>query len=234
MKLTEGQKHLKELSEKPEYVLNAIPSKTIDHLCELKKGGFNPKVIYDIGSCVGHWYNIASLIFPEATIYCFEGNPEIEFIYKEKGIKNYHIGLLSNEDNKSVKYYFCDKHPGGNSYYREVGNTNSRKDFKEYKELTANKIDTICKLKNYPPPDFVKIDVQGAERDILEGGEILKNAEYMVIELQHTEYNKGAPKVNTTLPYIESLGYKCIKKRIVGGSFDDDYCFKKIKTGGDL
>jgi FkbM family methyltransferase len=220
------------LSKDPQILKTAIPSKTREHLISLKESGFNPKVIYDIGSCVGHYYNVVKEIWSDAEIYLFEANPECDIIYQNKGIKKkyYHIGLLSNEDNKKVKYYYCPQHPGGNSYYQEVGNRNSKEDFQNYIELTTSKLSTICKLKNIPPPDLIKIDVQGAEKDIIKGSEeIIKQTKYLIVEMQHMEYNKGAPRVNATKPYIEKLGFKCTHERINGGDFDDDYCFK-IKT----
>jgi FkbM family methyltransferase len=229
MELTDMQKQLKFLCEDMNVNMTAIPKKTIEHLISLKNKGFNPKVIYDIGSCVCHWYNVAKLIFPEADIYLFEGNEDVEMIYKNKGIpkKNYNIGLLSNEDGKEVNYYYSAKHPGGNSIYQEIGSQNGLEDFKNFKVMKTQKLSTICKNKNIPLPDLIKIDVQGSEKDIIKGAEeIIKHCTYLIVEMQHMEYNKGAPRVNATKPYIEKLGFKCTHERIVGGYFDDDYCFK--------
>jgi FkbM family methyltransferase len=224
------KKQLLYLSKDPQIIKTAIPSKTIEHLKSLKDNGFNPKVIYDIGACVGHWRDIVKSIWADAEVYLFEGNPECEIIYQNKGIKKkyYHIGLLSNEDNKKVNYYFCPKHPGGNSYYQEIGNIHSKEDFINYIELNTSKLSTVCKLKNIPPPDLIKIDVQGAEKDIIKGSEeIIKQTKYLIVEMQHCEYNKAAPRVTSTKPYIEKkLGFICTHERIVGGTFDDDYAFK--------
>lgn len=222
MEITDSIRHLKYLNEN----LRGIPDAHIRYLYELKTiYNFEPKVIYDIGSCVLHWYNIAHIIWPEAEIWCFEGNEECKVIYDEKGI-NYNIGLLSDEDNKEVKYYYCNEHPGGNSYYQEIGSINSKNDFINYKVKYTSKLDTVCENKKIPPPDLVKIDVQGAEMDVIKGGinNILKT-KHLIVEMQHTEYNKGAPKVDITKPFIESLGFKCIKEKITGSKYDDDYAF---------
>ncbi len=43
--------------------------------------------------------------------------------------------------------------------------------------------------------DLIKIDVQGSELEVIEGGkEIIKNANFLMIELSLQNYNKGAPK----------------------------------------
>lgn len=77
--------------------------------------------------------------------------------------------------------------------------------------MSTKRLDTVVKDRGFPPPDLVKIDVQGSERDVIEGGVgALSHAKHLVVEMQHEEYNKGAPTVVETLPFIESLGWKCV------------------------
>lgn len=76
-----------------------------------------------------------------------------------------------------------------------------------------------------------KIDVQGAELDIIKGGlSTIKNAKHMIVEMQHTDYNAGAPKVDVTLPFIESLGFKCVARRFAAAEVDADYGFVRVHT----
>jgi hypothetical protein len=50
----------------------------------------------------------------------------------------------------------------------------------------------------------------------------------LIVEMQHVDYNLGAPKVHETLPYIESLGFKCVAPRFCGNTnVDADYGFTK-------
>ena len=61
------------------------------------------------------------------------------------------------------------------------------------KNRKTSKLDTIIKERNYPLPDLIKIDTQGSELDILNGSsEALKNIKYLIVELQHIQYNKNA------------------------------------------
>jgi len=90
-------------------------------------------------------------------------------------------------------------------------------------------LDDVVKERGFPPPDFIKIDVQGCEVDILKGAtETLKTVKDLVVELQHSEYNKGAPQVQESLPFIESLGFKCVSPMFAYNGPDADYHFKKI------
>lgn len=219
--------HLTKLSKE-----NHLPKAHFDYLLNLKNNGFEPKVIYDIGSCVLHWTNEAKKIWPNAKYILFDAFSEVEFLYKEY---EYYLGVLSDDDNKIVKFYQNEYYPGGNSYYREIGCENG-KYFPEnkYIEKMTKKLDTIITEQGYPLPDLVKIDCQGSEIDIIKGGiNTLKNAKRMIIELQHTEYNLNAMKNDESLPLIEKiLDIKCCNPLFCSNGGDGDYGFineKKLR-----
>ena len=71
-----------------------------------------------------------------------------------------------------VPFFQNDIYPGGNSYYKEIGHPNSENLYNNSNCFLRNtyKLDTIVKNKNFPLPDLVKIDVQGCEKDIIQGG----------------------------------------------------------------
>jgi hypothetical protein len=60
------QNHLKSVSQ-----YDSIPVNHQKYLMELKQNGFEPKVIYDIGSCVLHWTQAARKLWPNATYIFF-------------------------------------------------------------------------------------------------------------------------------------------------------------------
>ena len=84
-------------------------------------------------------------------------------------------------------------------------------------------------LNNYPLPDLVKIDVQGCEKDVIMGGiNSIKNANELIVELQHIQYNENAPLANETIPFIENIGFKCVAPLFCNNGPDGDYGFTKI------
>ncbi len=203
--------------------LQLLPMNHIKYLVNLKNIGFEPKVIYDIGSNVLHWSSIAKIIWPDAEIILFEAYPLLEILY---GDYNYHIGCLSDSNNKIVKFYHNECNPGGNSYYKE--NSKYFTDNK-YIEMKTSTLDSVVKQKNFPLPDLVKIDVQGSEIDILRGGvDTIGNAKRLILELQSVEYNKGAKLATESLPIIESMGWKCEDPLFCNNGPDGDYGFVKI------
>jgi hypothetical protein len=181
----------------------------------------NINVIYDIGSCYGHWTDAATGVFPDARYILFDA-------WDKTPRKPDYTGVLGNEDGKVVKFYQNDKLPWGNSYYREIGTTGV---FPESsgRPKPVRTLDSIVSEMGWPTPDLVKIDVQGAERDVIEGAlKTFKDTRYLIVEMQHGDYNEGAPKYDVTGPWIESLGWECIEWRFSSSSsYDADYLFRR-------
>lgn len=213
---------IREFSEKLD-----VSSPHLSYLASLCKNGFQPRVIYDIGSSFLHWTNIAHILWPDAEIIAFDAWDKVEFLYKERGMR-YFSGVLSDVDDVTVKFYQNDYLPMGNSYYRELVNPDVFP-VDQYVTKKTKTLDSVVREYEFPLPDLVKIDVQGAEQDIIKGGlKTLANAKHMVVEMQSVQYNDGAPLVEETLPFIESLGWKCVAPLFCNNGPDGDYGFTRL------
>jgi FkbM family methyltransferase len=207
-----------------------------DHIDYLKTIQYTPSVAYDIGSSVLHWTKEAKKIWPNTRYINFEAVEQVDEFYKEMKVE-YAIGVFSDENNNEVTFYCNPICLGGNSYYKENEKYSSAakeiysKEFEESRHTTT--IDSTVNIFNFPLPDLVKIDVQGAELDILKGmTNTLKSVKHLIIELQHVEYNIGAKQANESIPFIESLGFKLVPtntgdKYFCGNGPDADYHFIK-------
>lgn len=194
-----------------------------DHVEYLKNMNISPKVIYDIGACVMHWTKEAEKIWPDAKIVMFDAMDHAKFLYKESKHDFYCGGPLGNETRK-VKFYENAMDPAGNSVYKE-----DTPFFTEEHavEKTMETLDRVVEAMEFPKPDLVKIDVQGAELLVLAGGkEALSQCQDIIIEMQHEEYNLGAPKVAEVTEYLNSMGFKLVSKVHIG-QVDGDYHFTR-------
>lgn len=202
--------------------LNQISNKVIhDHDFNIFKF-FKKKnpVIIDIGANRGQ--SIASFytIFPNAKIHSFEANPYFFPILEEIGNKNnlltiYKHGLGTT--NGVLKFYVPKI---GNTYYLEEATIHFEMFDKPWvkqifieremefgNKLTFDIIDVEIKRLDdmaIVNPDIIKIDVVGAELDVLIGAEhILKNSKPILI-LQNNDW------VNVT-EYLKNLEYNCYR-----------------------
>jgi FkbM family methyltransferase len=222
--MNEIQNNLKNLSNMP-----VMPNSHILYLKKIKEEyNFEPKVIYDIGSCVLHWTKESLKIWPDSTYYLFEGMDSVGFLYDEIGFE-YHLGVLSDVDNKELTFYQSDVSPGGNSYYKENSWATELYYGKNSERIVKTiTVDTVVKNKKFKSPDLIKIDVQGCEVDILKGmKETLKTCEHLIVELQHSQYNVGAPLNVESISFIESLGFELVTGLFTNNGPDGDYHFMK-------
>jgi len=205
-----------------------IPAQHIDYLYKMERFyNIKPNVIYDIGSAVLHWTKNAKKVWKDTKIIAFEAVREVEDFYKEFDIE-YEIGVFSDTDNKEIIFY---EHPtclGGNSYYKENSKFSAAAEKlynTEHQTLrTTNTIDAVVAKRRFPLPDLIKIDVQGAELDILNGmKDTIKHVKHIIVELQHVEYNVGACLVTDSIPFIESLGFQLVQPATVSPNIQENY-----------
>lgn len=184
--------------------------RALKYLKQHKK--FNPKCILDIGAYHGDWTKMISTVFPEANIIMFDANRTnndiLEKLTNDK-IK-YHNACLSDIE-KIVEFYSksIDSDNSGASYYKEIFG-NYRNDVITTKIQTQT-LDTFVSEHN--DIDFIKLDTQGSELDILEGAKnTLKNnnVKYILLELIVFDMNCNSPTFEDRIIYMKKIGYRLI------------------------
>lgn len=57
--------------------------------------------------------------------------------------------------------------------------------------------------------DLIKIDIQGSEIDIINGGkQLFQNAKFVILETSLIEWNKNSPNEKQVLEYMNNLGFE--------------------------
>ena len=199
------------------------PKNHVDYLHGMMLKGVEPKVIYDIGACVMHWTKEAKKIWPDSKIIMFDAMNHAEFLYKESGLDYYCDGPVG-DFTRWVKYYENPMDPAGNSVFKEDTQFFTEEHAVDKK---MRSLDDIVHHNVWPKPDLVKIDVQGAELLILVGGqETLSECQDIIIEMQHQEYNLGAPQKDVVIEYLNEMGFELVSQIHIG-NVDGDYHFRR-------
>lgn len=199
----------------------------IERLNHWKKNhNFHPKKILDVGACIGHFYDIAKSIWPESEIVMIEANPNCENEIKNKNSR-YYITALSDKIGQRCFYQNNKTISSGESFYKE--NTIYYND--ELLQVHTVNTDTLDSLFKDEIFDFIKIDTQGSEIDILKGGQFLvEKANHILLEVSVTEYNIGAPLIKDVLDYMHSIDFimvdiwNCAYANRGKGQHFDDLC----------
>ena len=166
----------------------------------------NPKRFLDIGAHTGEFTQNVLRLAPECQVVMVEANPNCE-PYLQKLNHGYDILALSNKQGKAELFVEKANMLGtGASLYKE--NTEWYADGKFDK--VEVELDTLDNKKyfGYEVIDLIKLDVQGAELDILEGGrKTITRSKYVLIETSLVVYNHGAPMVDAIVPKMKEYGF---------------------------
>jgi FkbM family methyltransferase len=169
------------------------------------KDFFYPNTILDIGANIGQFHMLCKNYFPESYIFSIEASNECENELK-KITDNYFIGLLS-KDNIEYDYYSLKKFPTntGNSIYRELTHFYTDDEIEIIKKKGI-KLDDL--FEEHSEFDFIKIDTQGSELDIIDGGKnICSKAKGILLEVSITQYNQNAPLYNEVIEYMNEFNF---------------------------
>ncbi|MEL7214497.1 MAG: FkbM family methyltransferase [Pseudomonadota bacterium] len=175
------------------------------HLPDILKGltaaGVSIGTVYDIGAHKGEWTRKLLKTLPQAKSFMFEAN-ESNRPHLEKRGQWFRIGVLSDT---SRDVAFFSEGGTGDSYFVE---TSGHYQNVEPETRRAEPLDKIMRDEGLPPPDFIKLDTQGSELDILAGAsDALNTARIVLMECPITCYNKGAPTLAEYVSTMSSKGY---------------------------
>jgi FkbM family methyltransferase len=188
------------------------PSPVFTHeqaLLRLKAMGVAPRVIYDIGAFHGGWTHSARKVFSAADYFLFEANPDNALKLKETGEK-FFMAALSAQDGAAGEFYLPKNATAtGASLYREKTH-HYEGDNVRVIPVTTRRLDALAAEHKLPAPDLIKLDVQGAELDVLAGaGALLSGTNAIIAELSFLSYNEAAPLIAAVNSSIDRLGFKC-------------------------
>ncbi len=173
-----------------------------DHLTSK---GFQPDVILDVGVATGtpDLYDA----FPHAYLMLVEAlgvfEPDLNAILSKR--QGSYVVAAAGSTVGEVMFNQHSYRLDGSSLYKE-----SMGEVADGIQVTVNQIrlDDLVRERELTGGFLIKVDVQGAELDVLGGAEeVLKNTEVVVLEVSLFEFMKGAPQFAAVVAFMSDRGY---------------------------
>lgn len=159
---------------------------------ELKKHLPPKAIIFDVGANSGDYTRELQRAFPGATIHAFEPNPTIFESLKQTGAVAHCIALGSQPESLDLYNYeegtgdgggHASLHQGVFSIVHGVDNVQSVK-------VQVTTLDLFCETHNIERIDYLKIDTEGHELDVLKGASrLLESGGIKAIQFEFNSMN---------------------------------------------
>ena len=192
-----------------DYILGSYEDpKTVRTFCTwLRPDG----IFYDIGGNVGYYALMANRFIDTGKIYSFEPLPFLRSIFEQhielnkRHVQHSNINILPfaiSDHEKEVSFSNDINQRDGNTYITSSENFTRAKDSITVK---CYSIDELLQ-QGYAAPDIIKIDVEGAELDVLNGAiNTLKQYKPYILLATHDCHLPGVK--DQCLHILQSLGY---------------------------
>lgn len=173
-------------------------------LQNLKKAGYIPSAAIDGGAYEGQWTLDFLEVFPDTQIMMIEAQPGKETVLTktaaDKPYIKYAIQLLSSADDKELLFYENDTashvHEGEGSH-------------DNVKRAIAKTLDTVLKQNDFPAADFLKLDVQGHELEVLKGApNTLRSAQFCMLEVTVLSIGGYSPLLIEAIKFMDDNNFQ--------------------------
>ena len=168
----------------------------------LAQKGFRPAAIIDVGAYEGGWTRITQNVFPGTPGLMVEAQqgkvPHLERVKADFPTVDFVTALLGGTAGREVTFYEMET---GSSFFPEQSDVRRRET-----RLELRTLDEVVEQKLAPKaPTFLKIDVQGAELEVLAGAQrTLDICEVVQLEVAMLPFNQGAPTMLDVISYMEA------------------------------
>ena len=170
----------------------------------LRARSYTPSTMLDVGAHVGTFTQQFLAAFPACRPTLIEPNP---FCQEALGKLGFEMHGVAASDAAGQAELFLTKEwlqSTGTSLYRE--NTHFfRDDVVVKRTVDKARLDDLFSGRSF---DFVKIDTQGSELDVLRGGAaVLRHADFILLEVSLVDYNIGGAKAEAVFAQLDALGF---------------------------
>jgi FkbM family methyltransferase len=180
-------------------------------LTRLKKVGFEPRVIYDVGANSGFWSEANATVFPDAEYHLFEPlHDHVDSCRRNmESVLARHPRFTLHKIALGVRTGSCSMYthaePGGNTSLPMAAHP----DFREEPGIPMFTVADARRHFGLPAPQLLKIDIQGGELDVLKGyAEGLRSVPVLLLECWLTRgYGPHTPLLTEVAMWLQPFGF---------------------------
>lgn len=177
-------------------------------LQQVKSTGFAPATVIDVGAAMGSFTGSCHKFFPDAQYLLIEPLseylPALTKVVQTIPRASYEMKAASASEHPVVLNVHDDF--VGSSLYREVEEGPGVNGVP--REVPAVTLDRLVAQQQAQPPFMIKVDVQGAELDVLSGADMtLREAELVLLEVSLFQFFQGAPLFCDVVAHMKSHGF---------------------------
>lgn len=177
-----------------------------DVVSELRQGD----VFYDIGANIGLYSCVVSTVLEETDVVAFEPSPPA-FSKLDKNarlnrapFRRYQLAV-SDADARTTLAVDTDDTYARMSTLEPQGGTTAH----DRTEVTMRRLDSLVGDEQLPEPTVAKIDVEGAEYDVVRGmGDVLDGVRLLYCEIHHPVLSNFGTTARELRDYLNSAGFE--------------------------
>lgn len=175
-----------------------------------------PASIIDVGANQGQFAGAAAWWFRNCRIISFEPSPSVFPILERNlaGVPNICLVQSALGDSEGQLEFFESEYSHASSALQvAAAQMELKPDAGKVRKISVpvTKLDLFFAAEELPRPLLLKLDVQGFEKKVLEGGlDFLERVDYLLFECSYQALYEGEPVFDEMFRFVGSLGFELV------------------------
>lgn len=177
-------------------------------LRRLQRAGFAPNAVIDVGANVGDWTRMCRRVFPGVPVLAVEPQtgcePALQALAAQLERVTVVRELVGARDVSGVPFHVHNTFNAVSSVLREPDGPPVSTVM-----IDMTTLDAVLRKTGFGPADFLKLDVQGYELEVLKGAPFaLAAAEVVLMEINLIPVYEGAPLLHEAVSFMYESGFQ--------------------------
>jgi FkbM family methyltransferase len=176
-------------------------------LSQAARAGLAPRTVVDVGAAFGEFSRQCFAVFPNAAYLLVEPleeyRPNLDRLKAD--IPHASVVWAAAAGHEGMRDINVHRDLVGSSLYMEQEDSAVNGTPRRVRTVS---LDDVVGSHRLEPPYLLKVDVQGAELDVLSGGEsVLRHVEWAMLEVSFFEFFKEAGQFEDVFEFMRSRGF---------------------------